>query len=110
MPTFTNPNNLSIVTGASPAIHGIAGNYYLAPDNREVQLVEPEQLRAPTIYAALHAAGARVLAVTAKEKLRRLLAAGDVPAVSAERAQEQGLPAYGIESVTALVGRPTPDI
>ena len=29
MPTFTNPNNVSLVTGASPAIHGIAGNYYL---------------------------------------------------------------------------------
>ncbi len=110
MPTFTNPNNLSIVTGVSPAIHGIAGNYYRAPDGSEVQLVEPDHLRAPTIYAAMHQAGTRVLAVTAKDKLRRLLAAGDVPAVSAERAHEQGLAAYGIESVTALVGRPNPDI
>ena len=27
MPSFTNPNNLSIVTGAPPAVHGICGNY-----------------------------------------------------------------------------------
>src|SRR5581483_2490831 len=29
VPTFTNPNNVSIVTGAPPAVHGISGNYYL---------------------------------------------------------------------------------
>ena len=27
VPTFTNPNNLSIVTGAPPSVHGICGNY-----------------------------------------------------------------------------------
>ena len=27
IPSFTNPNNLSIVTGAPPAVHGICGNY-----------------------------------------------------------------------------------
>src|SRR5439155_19445151 len=26
VPTFTNPNNVSIVTGAPPSVHGIAGN------------------------------------------------------------------------------------
>ena len=29
VPTFTNPNNLSIVTGVPPAIHGISGNFFL---------------------------------------------------------------------------------
>ena len=29
MPTFTNPNNISIVTGAPPSIHGISGNFAL---------------------------------------------------------------------------------
>ena len=28
VPSFTNPNNLSIVTGAPPAVHGICGNYF----------------------------------------------------------------------------------
>src|SRR5262245_34049397 len=29
MPTFTNPNNVSIVCGVPPAVHGVSGNYYL---------------------------------------------------------------------------------
>ncbi len=28
IPSFTNPNNISIITGAPPAVHGIAGNYF----------------------------------------------------------------------------------
>lgn len=110
MPTFTNPNNVSIVTGVPPAIHGITGNYYRAPSGEEVQLVDPSFLRAPTIYAAMHQAGVKVLAVTAKDKLCRLLADGNVPAISAEKAYQSGLPAFGIEDVPALVGRPNPDI
>ena len=29
MPSFTCPNNMSIVTGCPPSVHGISGNYYL---------------------------------------------------------------------------------
>ncbi|NIR39139.1 MAG: phosphonoacetate hydrolase, partial [Actinobacteria bacterium] len=32
VPTFTNPNNLSIVTGAPPAVHGICGNFFYDPE------------------------------------------------------------------------------
>ena len=110
MPSLTNPNNLSIVTGVSPAVHGVPGNHYRAPSGEEVQLVEPSFLRAPSIYAELRRAGARVLAVTAKEKLRRLLGHGGVPAVSAELAHEMGIPAYGVDDVRALVGRDNPGI
>ena len=39
MPSFTNPNNLSIVTGAPPAMHGISGNYfYDKPSRADEQL------------------------------------------------------------------------
>ena len=31
VPSFTNPNNLSIVTGVPPCVHGIAGNFFLDP-------------------------------------------------------------------------------
>jgi phosphonoacetate hydrolase len=96
------------VTGAPPAVHGVPGNHYLAPDGREVQLVDPDQLRAPSIHARMAEAGVRVLAVTTKDKLRRLLAAGGVPCVSAEKAHEQTLP--GVDDLTALVGRPNPGI
>ena len=29
MPSFTCPNNMSIVTGSEPKTHGISGNFYL---------------------------------------------------------------------------------
>ena len=32
VPSFTNPNNLSIVTGQPPVVHGISGNFFLDPD------------------------------------------------------------------------------
>jgi phosphonoacetate hydrolase len=108
LPSFTNPNNLSIVTGAAAATHGIPGNHYLAPDGRDVQLTDPAFLEAPSILAELARSGARVLAVTTKEKLRQLLAAGGVLAVSAECADEQTLP--GIGPVDSLVDRRKPSI
>ncbi len=110
MPSLTNPNNMSIVTGAPPSVHGISGNHYLNPSGAEEQLVDPAALRAPTIHACLARAGAAVLAVSAKDKLRRLLGAGGVPSVSAERAAELGLPELGIASVSELIGRPPPSI
>jgi phosphonoacetate hydrolase len=110
MPSLTNPNNVSIVTGTSPAVHGISGNHFRAPDGSEVQLTDPSHLRAPTILGEMRRVGVRVLAVTAKDKLRRLLAEGDVPSISAERAGELGLPALGIDDVTGLVGRAAPTI
>src|ERR687886_510140 len=97
MPSLTNPNNLSIVTGVPPAVHGIPCNHYLDPSGEEVQLVDPSFLRASTIHAEMQRAGVRVLAVTAKDKLRRLLADGNVPSISAENAHQLGLPAYGVE-------------
>jgi phosphonoacetate hydrolase len=108
LPSFTNPNNLSIVTGAPPSVHGLPGNHYLAEDGSEVQLVDPSFLRCPSIHAAFADAGVPVLAVTTKDKLRRLLAAGDVPCVSAERADRQRID--GVARVSELVDRPKPGI
>ena len=108
MPSFTNTNNLSIVTGATPAVHGLPGNHYLDPSGEEVQLSDPRFLRAPSIYKALMDRGSRVLSVTAKDKLRRLLAHGGVPATSVEKAHECPIPAYGIGDVVSLVGRRNP--
>jgi phosphonoacetate hydrolase len=108
MPSFTNTNNMSIVTGAPPVVHGLPGNHYLAPSGEEVQLSDPSFLRAPSIHAEMQQAGAKVLLVTAKDKLRRMLAHGDVPATSAEKAHEHPLPAYGVADVVALVGRRNP--
>ena len=39
MPTFTNPNNISIITGVSPDVHGICGNYFFdAAEKKEVMM------------------------------------------------------------------------
>ena len=74
MPSFTNPNNLSIVTGAPPSVHGICGNYFWDRDaGAEVMMNDPKYLRAGTILAAFADAGAKVAVVTAKDKLRALL-------------------------------------
>jgi phosphonoacetate hydrolase len=109
LPSFTNPNNLSIVTGLPPSGHGLPGNHYLDETGVEVQLDRPELLRAPSIHSAFRAAGVPVLAVTTKEKLRRLLAAGGVPCVSAECADAQTVDGVD-EPVAGLVARSKPGI
>ena len=68
------PNNLSIVTGVPPSVHGICGNYlYDRESGVEVMMNDPKWLRAPTLLAALGRGGRKVAVVTAKDKLRRLL-------------------------------------
>lgn len=117
MPSFTNPNNLSIVTGCPPAVHGIAGNFFLDRETGEkVMMNDPKFLRAPTIFSAFQKEGARIAIVTAKDKLRRLLGngldIGDGGAIcfSSERADEATLDDNGIEDVLKLVGQPLPDV
>lgn len=74
IPSFTNPNNLSIVTGVPPSVHGICGNYFFDPDaGAEVMMNDPQYLRCGTLLAAFADAGAKVAVVTAKDKLRKLL-------------------------------------
>ncbi|MBI4081347.1 MAG: phosphonoacetate hydrolase [Candidatus Lambdaproteobacteria bacterium] len=113
VPTFTNPNNLSIVTGAAPAVHGISGNFFLEPESgQEIMMNEPRFLRAESLLAAFSRQGAQVAIVTAKDKLRRLLGHGVRGGVcfSSEKAHEASLAEHGIEGVNALVGWPTPDV
>ena len=110
MPTFTNPNNISIVTGAPPAVHGVSGNFYLDRETgREVMMVDEAPLRAPTILARFSQAGASVAAITAKDKLRKALGCGlDGISFSAEAAGSSTDAGQGIDDVTGLVGRPAP--
>ena len=116
MPSFTNPNNLSIVTGRPPAVHGICGNYLIDPEtSREVMMNDPKWLRAPTIFAAFQKAGAKVAVVTAKDKLRLLLGKGlvfDGSAVcfSSEKADKATLAENGIDDARRLTGLPVPDV
>ncbi|HUL94679.1 MAG TPA: phosphonoacetate hydrolase [Usitatibacter sp.] len=112
VPTFTNPNNLSIVTGVPPSVHGICGNYFYDREaGSEVMMNDPKYLRAPTALAAFAAAGAKVAVVTAKDKLRRLLGHGlDGVCFSAERAGEATVAENGIDDVPRKVGMAVPSV
>ena len=77
IPSFTNPNNMSIATGRPPAVHGICGNFLYDPDTgEEVMMNDPKFLRAPTLFKAFYDAGKKVAIVTAKDKLRACLETG----------------------------------
>ena len=117
IPSFTNPNNISIITGRPPAVHGIAGNYFYDPaTGQEVMMNDPKFLRAPTIMKAFYDAGAKVAVVTAKDKLRTLLgngldlASGRAIAFSSEKADKATLKDNGIADVPARVGMPVPNV
>jgi len=112
VPSFTNPNNLSIVTGVPPSVHGICGNYlYDTASGTEVMMNDPKWLRAPTLLAALADAGKSVAVVTAKDKLRAMLG-HQMKGIcfSSEKADQTTLAVNGIEDVLALVGQPLPSV
>lgn len=112
VPSFTNPNNLSIVTGAPPAVHGICGNYFFDRDlGQEVMMNDPKYLRAGTVLAAFADAGAKVAVVTAKDKLRKLLG-NRMQGIcfSSEKADQVTQEEHGITGVLDLVGMPVPSV
>ena len=111
VPSFTNPNNASIVTGVPPAVHGISGNYYLDRATGEERMITDASLmRCGTILAAMADAGVKTAAVTAKDKLRLMLAR-DLRGInfSSEHADRATGAANGIGNVETMVGRPKPD-
>ncbi|RYF70811.1 MAG: phosphonoacetate hydrolase [Comamonadaceae bacterium] len=112
VPSFTNPNNLSIVTGAPPSVHGICGNFFLDTAlGKEVMMNDPAYLRAGTIFSAFSDAGATVAVITAKDKLRTLLGHGmHGICFSAEKADQATMDNGGIDNVVELVGRPVPSV
>ena len=117
VPSFTNPNNLSIVTGRPPSVHGINGNFFLDIDsNTEIMMNDPELLWAKTIFAEFQEHGAKVCVITAKDKLRRLLgnglSYGNGGAInfSAEKADEASISENGIADVIEFVGKEVPEV
>lgn len=117
IPSFTNPNNLSIATGRPPKVHGICGNYLIDPDTgEEVMMNDVRFLRAPTIFSQFYDAGCRVAMVTAKDKLRALLGAGlkfdedRAVAFSSERSGETTKAEHGIDNASEWLGMPVPEV
>jgi phosphonoacetate hydrolase len=112
VPSFTNPNNLSIVTGVPPSVHGICGNFFFDPETRtEVMMNDAKYLRTGTILAAFAEAGAKVAVVTAKDKLRSLLGHRlRGICFSAERADGVTKADHGIENALELAGMALPSV
>ncbi len=110
VPTFTNPNNTSIVTGAPPSVHGMSGNYYLDRETgREVMVTDAHLLRSETILGRFSRAGVRTAAVAAKDKLRQMLAYNlQGISFSSQCADRCTIEENGIADVEALVGRKKP--
>ena len=117
IPSFTNPNNMSIATGRPPVVHGICGNYLYEPETgEEVMMNDVRFLRAPTLFSKYYEAGARVAVVTAKDKLRALLGSGlsfdedRAICFSSERADIATKAANGIDDASTWLGRPVPEV
>ena len=116
MPSFTNPNNMSIATGRPPSVHGICGNYFYDQESGwEVMMDDAEFLRAPTIFQMVSWIGGRVAVITAKDKLLALLGSrlnvGNERTIrfSAERARATTQDLNGIDSVDRWLGMPQPE-
>ncbi len=116
MPSFTCPNNMSIVTGTEPEVHGISGNFYLNRETNEpVVMTGPELLRTRSVMSEFSRHGAQVVSITAKDKLRQQLQkdmdlSGGSMSFSAQHADQCTLAENGIEDVLTYVGRPQPDM
>ena len=117
IPSFTNPNNISIVTGQPSSVHGICGNFFYTPSTEvEVMMNDPQYLRAPTIFEKYYELGAKIALVTAKDKLRTLLGNGlkynDKRALcfSAEKSDQATMEDNGIENINKWLGMPVPEV
>ena len=117
IPSFTNPNNLSIATGRPPIVHGICGNFLFDRETgEEVMMNDVRFLRAPTIFSKFYDAGAKVAVVTAKDKLRALLGAGlkfdddRAKCFSAEKSDNSTVSVHGQEKASAWLGMAQPEV
>lgn len=115
LPSFTNVNNTSIVTGVPPRVHGICGNFFLNPETgEEVMMNSTEFRRCGTLLTAAADAGRKVAFITAKEKLRTVLGDGIVErggiAFSTEKVDEAKAETHGIDDATSIIGKPRPEI
>lgn len=111
MPSFTNPNNVSIITGVPIAQHGIVGNYFLDRESGEEKMIlDDTLLKGDTILQLMSKRGIRVAAVTAKDKLRKILSHGLEGAIcfSSEKAGSCTLEENGITDIETWIGRSQP--
>jgi len=74
MPSLTNVNHISLLTGTFPGRHGLCANfYYDRATGQEVFMDQVAFVQEPLLFERAKAAGWSTALVTAKEKLTRLL-------------------------------------
>jgi len=69
MPSVTNVNNASLLTGLPPADHGISGNYFLDETGQGTYMESSDLLRTPLLFDRVREAGGRTAMVSSKRKL-----------------------------------------
>lgn len=85
LPSVTNVNNTSILTGAFPSDHGITSNYWFDRVSRTGDYVESSEfVRVPTVLERAAKRGLRTIMLTSKGKLLRLLGQGAGAVYAAE--------------------------
>ena len=100
MPSVTNVNNVSIVTGEYPSAHGISSNYRTVRETGEdIYMESSEYILSETLFQRASKMGARTILSTSKDKLRTLLSDGADVAISSEQA-----PVWAVKGV----GEPPP--
>ena len=94
VPSVTNVNTVSLVTGAFPEVHGVCSNYYIDPHTKEGRYVESaEDVRCPTLFERLPERQSLVMVV--KEKLLRLVGRGAHMSLTAEQPPAELVAALG---------------
>lgn len=85
MPSITNVNNASIITGTTPDVNGITGNVFLDPNTSEEEYMENSDLTlAETVFQRAQKAGLKSILFSCKTKTVTLLNKGAGEAVSRE--------------------------
>ncbi len=96
MPSVTNVNNVSIVTGEYPSEHGISSNYRLVRETGDgIYMESGDYILAETIFQRARRLDARTVLSTSKDKLRTLLADGATTAISSEMPPDWAVEAIG---------------
>ncbi len=85
MPTVTNVNNVSLICGGPPALHGITANYFRSRETgEEVYMESGDFLLSPTLMERGSAAGLKTAALASKKKLTDMVGKGADFVVTAE--------------------------
>ncbi len=89
IPSVTNVNNVSIITGSPPSVHGITSNYYYDRESKQGVFMEsPDFLLTETVLQKAKKAGLSTAALTTKDKLANILGIDVDTVVSAESPQD----------------------